>query len=387
MRRLSILVACLAVLGALVTPLRASASSAELLPDGEVRPVIVAASLHAPARHNRLLEADLDVTALDDGEIRRYEYRWNRATFGAVRGTNIAHPTVSYASTLPGTRYALEVRAVDDHGWASDWFSVWSGVTPRPPRLVVAGDSVASGYHRRWFTGRATCQDRSEAYGRFARDRLAELLPDAWNPVYVNVAWPGAGLAAMLDGGEDSCPRTHPAEVAEILDAVDPGTWNVVVVTAGIDSTNWVDVVKSLVWDTAVSIDDDGDRAACEAAVERRWNLPSRQDELARKVAEVVGRLSDGTTAALYWTGYYSIEGTRLAPGWMPVGAECDAAMTRALDELHATLQAGIGTEATWIDLTGVDVSTQGWAGWPHPDEDGHRAIGRAVAEAIAAGA
>jgi hypothetical protein len=60
--------------------------------------------------------------------------------------------------------------------------------------------------------------------------------------------------------------------------------------------------------------------------------------------------------------------------------------MDYALDELHGAIRAGLDREVVWVDVEDVSVSTQMWAGWPHPNPEGHRAIGLAVAEAIVRG-
>ena len=53
-----------------VTPL------AEMLPDGDERPVVSSASLALPQRHNNILEADLTIEATDNDQVVGYEYRW-----------------------------------------------------------------------------------------------------------------------------------------------------------------------------------------------------------------------------------------------------------------------------------------------------------------------
>ncbi len=56
--------------------------------------------------------------------------------------------------------------------------------------------------------------------------------------------------------------------------------------------------------------------------------------------------------------------------------------MNLALGQLHDSLRTGLGDQVTWIPLDGA-VTTQQWAGWPHPNPDGHRAIGRTIVAAI----
>ena len=352
------------------------------LPDGGARPVVVRAELAAPSAGDRLLEARLVVDAHDADGIVAYEYRWNRATLGPIRRTDARHPTVSFLGLEPATRYALEVRAVDGRGWRSPWVPAFAGETPPPPVVVVAGDSVASGYHKAAFLLPGTCRDESWSYGRALVDELAGRLGEAWRPRLRLVAWPGAGVEHLLAGGADSCGTSHPPQLDEIEDLVDPATWHVVVVTAGVNSTNWVDVVTVLTRDTALALDERADAEACRRAVAERWDLPARRDALADEVARAVAAL-EATGSRVVWTGYYGIDGTRLVPGWTPIGEECAALMALALDDLHRVIRRGLAGRATWVELGHVPVSTQWWAGWPHPDAEGHRRIGTEVAAAI----
>ncbi len=373
----------LGVLMALALPVSASAPAGGQLPDGDTRPVIASVELLEPRPHNDLLAVDLRIAANDNDGILRYEYRWSRGTPGEVFTTRAEYPTVSYASVLPDTFYSLEVRAVDLNGWRSDWYTTWADLTPSVPMIVVAGDSIASGYTRQWFTGSATCRDVDYSYGSTVRDALAAVLPDAWAPEYVNVAFPGAGVSSVLSGGSDSCSDSHGSQVDDVVRHTDPTTWNIVVVTAGINSTNWVDVVKDLTKDTVFSLTDSGDKLVCEEAVTERWDLEARRADITARTSEVVEAISTRTNASVFWTSYFAIDGSTIAPGWSPIGPECADEMSYALGELHAAIQAGLDGHVTWVDIDDVHVSTQMWAGWPHPNPEGHRAIGLAVAEVI----
>ncbi|MCL1692151.1 MAG: GDSL-type esterase/lipase family protein [Actinomycetia bacterium] len=384
-RRAMLLSAVLAVLMAVAIPVSALAPPPEQLPDGDTRPVIASAELLQPQSHNALLAADLRIEADDNDGILRYEYRWTQNVAGEILTTGVEDPTVSYTSVLPDTPYSLDVRAVDVHGWESEWQTAWTGTTPSPPVIVVAGDSIASGYTRQWFTGSATCRDDDYSYGSTVRDAVAAALPAAWSPRYVNIAFPGAGVSSVLNGGSDSCSDPHPSQVDDIARYTDQTTWNIVVMTAGINSTNWVDVVKALTKDTAFSLTDAGDKLVCEEAVTEHWNLAARRNDITARTAEVVEAIGTRTNASVFWTSYFSIDGSTLAPGWSPIGPECADEMDYALGELHGAIQAGLDPDVTWVDVENVSVSTQMWAGWPHPNPEGHRAIGLAIAEAIVA--
>jgi hypothetical protein len=352
------------------------------LPDGDSRPIVISARLVDPQRHNSLLEADLEVEATDNDAVASYEYRWNSATIGRAVIADVDHPTVDYSSTRPDSRYALEIRAIDVHNNASEWFPVWSGTTPSAPQIIVAGDSIASGYTKRWFTQDATCRDSVLSYGTRLRAEIAAGLPDAWAPTYTNIAWAGAGAGAMLSGGADSCGTSHEAQVDQIQDLADRGSWNVVVITAGINSTNWTDVIVGLTKDTAISITKAGDRNACDLALHDKWNIEDRASTIERDTRTTVEVLTAETNADLFWTGYYDITGTELAPLWTPIGDECGNEMSEAIGTLHAALRSGLTKDVTWVDIDN-DISTQSWAGWPHPDARGHGVIGSAIGAAV----
>lgn len=382
-RRAILISIVLAVAMALAIPVSAIGPPPEQLPDGDTRPVVLAAELAEPQAHNALLEADLRIDAEDNLGVDHYEYRWHGAVPGEIFETSIVRPKVSYRSTLPETSYRLDVRAVDIHGWESGWFEAWSGVTPAAPMIVLSGDSIASGYTKRWFTGGATCRDADYSFGSTVHAMVAAALPTVWRPGYVNTAFPGAGVNSVLNGGSDSCSDIHPSQIEDIARYTRPGSWNVVVMTAGINSTNWVDVVKELTKDTAFSFTDAGDKVACEFAVTERWNLVDRRAEITESTSAIVEALENQTNASIYWASYFAIDGSMIAPGWSPIGPECADEMAYALGELHGSIRAGLSDDVTWIDVADQHVPTQMWAGWPHPSREGHQALGQFVVQAI----
>ena len=383
-RRAVLMSTIVGVAMAMAIPVSALNPPREMLPDGDTRPVILSAELLPPQSDDALLEAGIRIEAEDNDGILRYEYRWRGTIPGDINETSFDDPTISYVSVLPETDYRLEVRAVDLNGWESEWFPAWSGKTPSRPMIVLAGDSIASGYTRQWFTADATCRDADLSFGRTVRTAVAATLPPAWAPEYTNIAFPGAGVNSVLNGGSDSCSDAHPSQVDDIERYTDPATWNVVVVTAGINSTNWVDVVKELTKDTALSFSKSGDQAACEVAMTDHWNLDAKRPDITATTSAIVEALGARTNASVFWASYFGIDGTTIAPGWAPIGPECADEMTDALGALHGAIQAGLDEDVTWIDIADLDVSTQMWAGWPHPNREGHEAIGRAVAGAIA---
>lgn len=361
----------------------ASSAEAFLIGDGDSAPMIFSVSLEEPQRHNELLEVDLSVTGWSVGDIERYEYRWNRATIGAIHSTDADDPVVSFAPTIPNERHILQVRSVDDAGMWSRWYQAADMITPQPPHVIVAGDSIASGYTRQWFTSDGACRNNAYAYGSTVASEMAADLPGAWAPTYDNVAWAGAGVHSMWNGGTDGCDMVHPSQVDEIKAITDPSTWNIVIVTAGINSTNWSDVVVDLTKNTAFSFTEAGDKKACQVAVSDTWNLPSRTSSIASATKLITEALTTQTNADLYWTSYFTISGSRLAPGWTPIGAECNDEMETAMSLLDSTLQSGLADSVIWIDIDRGTVPLQIWGGWPHPSQEGQAMIGKTVAAAI----
>ena len=107
------------------------------------------------------------------------------------------------------------------------------------------------------------------------------------------------------------------------------------------------------------------------------------RDFISEVTEDIVEQISDRTNASLYWTSYYQLAGTRFAPLWSPIGPECEDEMNVALADLHGAIRAGLSDDVAWIDLGSRQVDTQQWAGWPHPNTEGHAAIGAMVADAV----
>jgi hypothetical protein len=377
-------VSLLAAIGASGAVFVAFANLAEAaLPDGGVAPVIYAASVASPERHNELLETDLVIASYDADGIASYDYRFNRGTYGAIQSTPADNPTINYASTMPDTRYVLEVRAVDTDGWVSDWVLAADAETPSVPNLIVAGDSVASGYTRQWFTSSGQCADPVASYGNVVRSDLSSRLPAAWAPTYRNFAWAGAGVHSMVNGGTDSCGTEHPSQLDAIVQASDPDTWNIIVTTGAINSTNWGDVMVNLTKETTLSFSKSDDRAWCEQGVNKKWNVAEKAGQISTRVAQISKTLVEETNADLSWTSYYTVTGSRIFAAWTPIPTDCAESMDAALETLHTTIRSGLNSDVHWVDIDGAPIGIQGWGGWPHPNGDGQTAIGHTVADAI----
>ncbi len=351
----------------------------EQLPDGDQRPVIINVQLQPIHKHNNLLEADLKIEAYDNNQIAYYEYRWDKTQQTQQISTH--KPIISYAAITPNTHHTLQIRAIDNHGWKSAWADVWAGITPDAPQIIIAGDSIASGYTKQWFTGDAQCTNADYSYGATITREIAKTLPQQWAPQYHNIAWAGAAGQHMTQTGQDSCGKTHEAQNTQIINYTKQNTWTIIVITNGINTTNWVDIITQLTTDTALSIQDSGDHKACVNAI-NNWNLETKQEKLQQDIQTSEQQLAD-TNAHIYWTSYYNITGTKIAPLWTPIGTECATEMEDAMSRLHNMIQTSLATTSTWIDLTQTPIETQTWAGWPHPNQQTHQTIGTIIAADI----
>jgi hypothetical protein len=356
--------------------------SRDLLPDGDTRPIVISATLGTPQPHNKILEADLVVDAYDNDGIVRYEYRWTGPTVADISTTTVLSPTVSYEIVKPNSAYVLDVRAVDVNNNPSDWYRAWQGTTPDVPNVIVAGDSIASGYTKQWFTGDATCTDVAYSYGNLLAAEIAASLPPHWSPTYTNLAWAGAGVGNMIDGGADSCGVSHVSQVDQIKALASPDTWNIIAITAGINSTNWTDVIVELTADATFSFSARGDRDACESAVRNTWNIDTKRSAVTQTTAAVSSAITEGTNAQVLWTSYYDITDTELAPLYRPITGVCSGEMSYALDALHGALRAGLVEGVRWVDIA-TGIGTQKWAGWPHPNSQGQATIAHRIAIAL----
>jgi hypothetical protein len=310
-RRVIITAILTGLLLAVAAPAGAVVRLVSQLPDADMPPVVHSVEVLPPGSHNALLETDLVVDATDNIAVDHFEYRWFLTGFPVVRSdvqiASAEAPVISFAETDPETHYTLELRAVDNHGWTSEWQIAWAGITPAAPNVIVAGDSVASGYSRQWFSGDSTCRDTGFSYGSTVVNRVASKLPSAWAPSYANIAWPGAGVGDVLNGGSDSCSESYPSQVDEIARIADPNTWNLVVMTAGINSTNWVDVITDLTKGTAFSLTDSGDKKVCQEAVSTKWNLNDRRGFITDVTEDIVDQIGGWQTEGVghsYGNGY-----------------------------------------------------------------------------------
>jgi hypothetical protein len=223
--------------------------------------------------------------------------------------------------------------------------------------LVALGDSVTAGHNRDKPSDKATaCQDRKYGYPQKVMDRFAkrkDLKEEYGDADYENFAISGYGTGQVLHGNNegaekgttaavDGCGVAHPDHLAkppielarEALKAHPRGK-NVVVVSAGINNTNWVQLLAGVALDilpmTKLAPPDsvvvnEFIAAKCEELIERgspgwagKWNAYAGYDgaakapQMAADIKQIVKRLrAVDKDVIIVWVGYYNMANTGL---------------------------------------------------------------------------
>jgi hypothetical protein len=373
-------------------------------------PVITNLSVNAPSSSDALLTRGLSISGLPSASgspVAKYQYGWAPGTGVAVSPTtpiqkcNAASPcTVSFVPTAPSSTWTLFGRAIAKNGQTSAW-SGRTVQTPPAPILVALGDSLTSGHHRDSALGTTNCNDPAFGYPARVFANFEAQLPTAWKSTnYFNYAYSGFGLAQMQSGGGDACGNVQPASLfqatAQLMTYA--GSWNQVLISAGIDDTNWGSVIGTVVSHSDVGLNPLYGAKSCKQDL-KAWsgNTAAVQTSVTQGVASVVQALKAADPSFwLDWIGYYNIAGTGLPGIGAPVvKSACQGAIKSANAVLAAAIQRGLpGQQYQWIDsdkvlhmndpdLQGIyasDIFDQVIAnpsviGWPHPNQAGAAAI------------
>lgn len=372
---------------------------------GDVTPPTVAGVTPTPASSaDPLLVRTFQITASDEpggSGLDHFDYVWGQGAVASdnsmVRHVNAATTIpVSFADAGPDGQWNLFVRAVDKAGNAGSWFK-YSTKTPSRPILVTLGDSVVSGHHLAGTDLRTVCDDPNYSYASDLALRLQQALPAQWRSPsgpfdgqgsagYYNYAHSGFSTAQMLVGGKNYCKDSKPAAVAQAARVLGGhrGSWNRVIITAGIDDTNWGDAFSGpIVW-SMLSKGFLGKLffpAVCSQVIHSTWSgYQNNVDKsITADVHAIVDALRSTTTGdpltKIDWTGYYDISGTG------PLDADCHEGVVKALSQLTDVVRAGLPIDVTWIDA-GTAMDRRGdfmqqffntvprselFLGWPHP--------------------
>lgn len=359
-------------------------------------------SIGDPQPDDPLLKRSFSVVgAAGSQPIGRFDYGWtqrksasqpDRISGSLPASSNSGYGWLDYSDTTPGTSWYLFVRAQDVDGLAGDWVRHGSAVrTPDKPILVALGDSVTSGHHTVGQSS-STCDDPSYSYAYDVAIKMRDALPPSWRtpaktPIgrggigYFNFAHSGFSTRQVL--GDDASRKNAcgerikgiPVRNAQNELRKRAGSWNRVIMTAGVNDTNWVDVIA---WEVANEIAQV--HAPCNGIL-AAWNgnTDSVQTTIASNAQDIALKLMDRTrgdrAARIIWLGYYDIAGTTT---FFP--ASCDPAAEQAVATLESAItrylpgtvdfvptNASLGLRADLLQpmLNPFGDPTQ--FGWPHP--------------------
>jgi virginiamycin B lyase len=324
---------------------------------------------------------------------------------------------VSYSDTKPGeSGWRLSVRAVGQR--TSPWLPIsfpGGGIAttiPPKPIVIALGDSVTSGHHLDSGDKHVVCDDPNYSYASQVALKLQQDLPNSqwrsapgpfdgtgWNGYY-NYAHSGFSTGKVKGGGINACRAsisTPPLSSAKRILMKHRGSWNQVVITAGINDTNWAAKTGPIatIWATRPITS-----SACETIVKLRWDgySGSITSKISNNALDIVrglhstSRITGGDRAArVNWLGYYNIAGTS---SLMP--AVCKNAVARAASRLARNIHDGLPASSyIWVStekaiqrdgakLQELFLPKLPWnywnLGWPHPrDGTGTTAIARVV--------
>ena len=307
----------------------------------------------------------------------------------------------------------------------------WSGSaavhTPKAPKLIVLGESISSGHHKDSATAKTVCKDDRYGYAYEFSLKWQASLPVQWRTAnqYVNLAWSGfatqrqkasAAAGNVVDGGKDACGRSSgyaPLTKAKQLLAANKNSWNRVVISAGINDTNWMDVAGKIIGlqllqeylhSLTPALPGDLAEGDCRSVITGQWNgwRADIKAGLVQGVRRIVSGLrSADASVAVTWIGYFNMSGTGTnqlrAKPYMP--ATCDRPMQEAIRGLNDTIRGGLPGDVTYIPMSAVmdnnvsriqsmyllsgaaDVAfkSNNPPGWPHPNAAGAKAIAAVI--------
>jgi lysophospholipase L1-like esterase len=277
--------------------------------------------------------------------------------------------------------------------------------------VIALGDSVTSGHHLA--RGRTVCQSPRDSYAWLVFQHLKGRSPATWGDdgQYHNLAYSGAGTrrtiagpgpdtGGVLDGGRTACGEQIPR--APIDDAVallaDRASRNVrgnkVVITAGINDTNWTAVLTSLLTAQFFNLLANLTAAQCTdlmfngtAMVNGRmvpttaWDGPGKRPQMLTSIYDIVTSLYEADPqVGVYWVRYYNMAGTGAGRNALP--AACRDAVAAGLQVFNGTTDVAFSVYPFRLQLVSTAPMDgdnrkfqQDAPGWPHPNAAGHRAI------------
>ena len=361
--------------------------------------------------------------------IAYYRYGWspasspkNHPTVGLQKCTIVSGLcTVSFAATSPNQSWKLWVRSVDQSGAISSWTPATTSSgsamvnTPSTPVLVALGDSITSGHHRDSAVAPTICNDPSYGYPSYVWKSLELSLPAQWRGTgYYNFARSGYSTVGVIGGEEvDACGNvysTSPLQDAQSILSAHKETWSRVVITAGIDNTNWTTVIGAIASHNYSWPNVTYGRALCASDLANWSGFDlSVQHGIVTDIHTIMNRIVEADPGAMItWRGYYNMAGTGTSNGGtltaIPVPAVCATAVQTAVVSLNVTIKQGLLGFAPYYrfvnsdqkmhsanaliqpfyahwDASTVLLAIQSYApGWPHPNAGGAAAMAAQVA-------
>jgi hypothetical protein len=391
-------------------------------------PQIDTAALLAPSATDHMLRRGLSITlAPGSPSASSFEYGWaapgstsTAPTTSTQTCTNVSgNCSVSFSDTNPSeTGWHLFVRAVGAGG-AGPWVLARSSsgsteiTIPPKPMVLALGDSVTSGHHRDTDLSTTYCNDPSYGYPFWVSTALQASLPSKWQlGGYINLARSGFSTSDVLTGGKDACQQSYIGSSPEavstpIADAINilqspahAGSWNHVVITAGIDDTNWGPLLINIASNSKVGRNSKYTEKQCANDLKSWTGWPtvkgSAVPNIKIGVSTIAGMLTRADSGVqVTWRSYYDIAGTGGAP------SSCDQPFESAIKSLSQTIQGSLPTGVRFVNtdasaihdngsliqpllITNVAAGVFKWEvalpGWPHPNSDGAKLMAQQVA-------
>jgi hypothetical protein len=383
--------------------------------DPHITPVVSSIVPDAPSNTDPLLTRGALITPVNNGAIiDHYEYGWGTSTSTSptkpTQTSTTAHASLYYGVTTPNTNWRLFARAVAVGGEVSAWTSPRTVTTPKAPYLVVLGDSISSGHHKNTGESTTTCKDDNYGYAYYFSQSWLAALPTAWkfSGQYKNLAYSGfatQGTNSVVNGGADACKKTgiaSPLTAAKNLLAGRPNTWSRIVISAGINDTNWGAVIPAIIAANRTAAPFGLLSAQCTVLMQA-WDggTSGVQSKITQGASAIVSglRVSD-PAVKITWLDYYNIAGTGTNPSdsYQDIPSSCESAVDIALESVHNAVFAGVPFSVSFVSTDSVmrmdnsrvqPISLIGYAldqiltlfnsknppGWPHPNSVGSIAI------------
>ena len=275
--------------------------------------------------------------------------------------------------------------------------------------LVALGDSVTAGHNRDKPGEQATvCQDKKYGYPQKIMDRFTkrdDLKKKYGDADYENFAISGYGTGQVLYGNNegakggttapvDGCGVAHkdhlakpPIELAKEALKAHPRGPNVVVMSAGINNTNWVQLLSGVALDILPMVKvapkgsivvDEFIAAKCEELITNgspgwlgKWNAYEKFDGAAKApqmqadIKEIVKQLrAVDKDVIIVWVGYYNMAATGMTG---PAG-DFKLTLTEGVTVPKFELDVAVPTgEIKWVDVEGRGVFSKRVYKWKEP--------------------